>query len=70
MPGFHLHYLSDDRKRGGHLLNAVIKAGATVTVAEIHRVKVDLPYRDDFMAAEFSSDAEVSKAIEAAEKER
>ncbi|KAG1672488.1 hypothetical protein FOA52_002796 [Chlamydomonas sp. UWO 241] len=70
VPGFHLHYLSDDRKRGGHLLNTVIKAGATVTVAEIHRVKVDLPYRNDFMSADFSSDAEVSKDLELAENQR
>lgn len=35
VPGFHLHYLSGDRKRGGHLLNCLIKAGATITVQEV-----------------------------------
>eukprot|EP00955_Chlamydomonas_euryale_P062995 358524-Chlamydomonas_euryale.AAC.1 len=35
VPGFHLHYLSNDRQRGGHLLNCMIKAGATITVAEV-----------------------------------
>lgn len=97
VPGFHLHYLSGDRKRGGHLLNCVIKAGATITVQEvrrpyevsgtqsqarlpkpplsslalsvqIHRIKVDLPFRKDFMDSTF--DRDVSEEIEAAEKER
>ena len=33
--GFHLHFLFDDRQRGGHLLNCTVEAGATVTIQEV-----------------------------------
>eukprot|EP00798_Chlamydomonas_sp_ICE-L_P009650 gene9650-7566_t len=35
VPGFHLHYLSDDRTRGGHLLNCELTEGALITVQEM-----------------------------------
>lgn len=35
---------------------------------QIHRIKVDLPFRKDFMDSSF--DRDVSEEIEAAEKER
>ncbi|KAI8476035.1 MAG: alpha-acetolactate decarboxylase [Monoraphidium minutum] len=48
VPGFHLHYLSADRTRGGHVLQLSMAEG-TAQWIEIHRCIVDLPSNDAFM---------------------
>lgn len=49
VPGFHLHYLSADRQRGGHVLQLSLAPGAAAQWVEIHRCIVDLPSSDAFM---------------------
>ena len=42
MPGWHLHFLSDDRTKGGHVFDVSIKEG-TVRLDKINRVEIYLP---------------------------
>lgn len=42
MPGWHLHFLSEDRSKGGHVFNVVMKKG-TVRLDKISRIEIDLP---------------------------
>ena len=42
MPGWHLHFLSEDRTKGGHVFNVVMKKG-TVRLDKISRIEIDLP---------------------------
>lgn len=47
MPGWHIHFLSDDRKRGGHLLElAVTKASGKLE--SYARFEMDLPTNREF----------------------
>ena len=42
MPGWHLHFLSDDRTKGGHVFDVSIKEGI-VRLDKINRVEIYLP---------------------------
>ena len=42
MPGWHLHFLSEDRTKGGHVFNVILKQG-TVFLDKISRIEIDLP---------------------------
>ena len=42
MPGWHLHFLSEDRAKGGHVFNVIMKKG-TVRLDKISRIEIDLP---------------------------
>jgi acetolactate decarboxylase len=45
VPGYHLHFLSDDRSRGGHILNFEV-AAARCQVDPLHRFLLRLPESD------------------------
>lgn len=65
VPGLHLHFLSRDKKYGGHLLSCIprkVRAG----VQFLTRVEVSLPLSFDFLTCDFLRDTE--KDIEKAEK--
>ena len=62
VPGYHLHFITADRERGGHVLSA-IPAGVTVAVDDETEIRVELPRGVDLDAA--ASDA----AIDAVERE-
>lgn len=65
VPGYHFHFISDDRKSGGHVLDcAVIHATAELDVLE--NLKVMLPRDEAFLKADFTTHDK--KAIEAVEK--
>jgi acetolactate decarboxylase len=55
VPGYHFHFLSDDRQKGGHLLDCcasdVVIEGCSIT--EMH---VSLPETEDFLQADLSRD--------------
>ncbi len=55
MPGFHFHYLNDNKKLGGHLFDCKIKNGI-IEIAKIRNVEVVLPENDDFNKADLLSD--------------
>ncbi|MBP7461008.1 MAG: acetolactate decarboxylase [Candidatus Delongbacteria bacterium] len=46
VPGYHLHYLSDDRKKGGHVLDFTARH-LIIKLEPIHHFKLELP-RDSF----------------------
>ena len=42
MPGWHLHFVSEDKKWGGHVFNVVIKE-AKVRLDKLNRIEINLP---------------------------
>jgi acetolactate decarboxylase len=63
VPGYHLHFLSDDRKCGGHLLDC---AGENLRL-QIQRegaYQIALPETEDFLKADLRRDpaADLAKA--------
>ena len=63
--GFHVHYITDDRRGGGHVLDYRVLEGK-LEVAKISKLRIDLPQTEHFQQATLHSE-EMSKAIEAAE---
>jgi len=41
-PGWHLHFVSDDRKKGGHVFDLVMKRG-TVLMDKLNRIEIQFP---------------------------
>jgi acetolactate decarboxylase len=63
--GFHVHYITDDRQGGGHVLDYRLTEGR-VEVARISRLRIDLPRTEHFQRATLHSE-DLGRAIEAAE---
>ncbi|MDA8305902.1 MAG: acetolactate decarboxylase [Deltaproteobacteria bacterium] len=53
MPGFHLHFLTDDRSHGGHLIECAMRR-ARIGVQLISHLELDLPTTFDYLTAELS----------------
>ena len=64
MPGFHLHFLSDDRSRGGHVLEFVLSSGV-ITADHTAEFFLELPESTGFGEADLAKDQ--SEAIAQAE---
>lgn len=66
VPGYHLHFLTHDRKRGGHLLRLGMESGE-VRILQAHRFRILLPQRIvDFAEVDLSKDR--SDELEKVEK--
>jgi acetolactate decarboxylase len=65
VPGLHLHFLSKDRRRGGHLLSCRPR-GVTVEVQMIHALELSLPMTHDYLTRDFERD--VAADLDKAEK--
>lgn len=65
MPGWHLHFISDDRRHGGHVLG-LVSHQVDVQLQAIRRFEMALPDRGTFVGADLSKD--MSKEIHQAEK--
>jgi acetolactate decarboxylase len=65
-PGYHLHFISDDRRRGGHLLSCAVES-ARIGMQHIPLLEVALPVTFDYLTADLSRD--VSKDLRKAEQE-
>ena len=65
--GYHLHFISADRKSGGHILSGEIKAGK-VQVARVREFKMLLPNSAAFQNAALNKD--YSKELNAVEKSK
>jgi acetolactate decarboxylase len=50
MPGFHLHFLTSDRKRGGHLHECSVKK-ATIGLQLVPRLTLNMPKTLDYLTA-------------------
>jgi acetolactate decarboxylase len=63
VPGYHFHFLSSDRREGGHLLEIAF-ATAEVRAEELADFHLALPENRDFLEADLSKDisAELNKA--------
>jgi len=57
VPGLHLHFLSADRSRGGHLLECVPREGR-VGIQFIHTLELSLPMSLDYLTLDFQRDVE------------
>lgn len=55
VPGYHLHFISDDRQRGGHILDFTAATG-TVHLDTCNRFTMVLTDREAFAAADLSRD--------------
>ena len=55
-PGYHLHFISDDRQVAGHMLECSIQSG-TIEIDYQDQVTVRLPQTAAFMEADFSTNA-------------
>ncbi len=64
VPGVHLHFLSEDRTFGGHLLECRA-VRLRIGVQILRRLKMDLPATLEYMTADFKSDK--AKALAKAE---
>jgi acetolactate decarboxylase len=63
VPGLHLHFLSEDLQRGGHLLSCEPRQ-VRADVQILHRVEVALPISLDYLTWDFRRDVDqdLSKA--------
>ncbi|MDT8357898.1 MAG: acetolactate decarboxylase [Methanomicrobiaceae archaeon] len=66
VPGFHLHYLSDDLQKGGHILDLVVPAGATVEYDITPEFTMLLPTSGPFTGVDLSQD--LTEELERIEK--
>ncbi len=66
--GYHLHFIDDDRLRGGHVLDLVLERG-TVRADRDADLHVELPDTPQFLAADLTG-RNVAAEVEAAEKAR
>jgi acetolactate decarboxylase len=55
VPGYHFHFLSADRKRGGHLLECKA-ADVAIAGCAMHEMHVSLPETAEFLKANLSRD--------------
>ena len=53
--GYHEHFITDDRKGGGHLLDYQLDSGV-LTFGEIHKLMIDLPADSAFLNANLHPD--------------
>jgi acetolactate decarboxylase len=54
--GYHLHYLSDDHKTGGHILDMIVPSGTTVGYDITPGFTMTLPTSGDFTGIDLSQD--------------
>jgi acetolactate decarboxylase len=55
IPGYHLHYISDDHSKGGHVLDFTGPDGTlTVSADQISEIVISLPTTGDFIGANLS----------------
>jgi acetolactate decarboxylase len=55
VPGYHIHYLSDDRTQGGHLLQ-IATGRVRLRVQELEDFHIALPETEEFLKADLSRD--------------
>jgi acetolactate decarboxylase len=65
-PGYHLHFISDDRRRGGHLLSCAVTS-ARIGMQHIPLLEVALPVTLDYLTADLNRDT--GKDLAKAEQE-
>lgn len=61
VPGYHFHFITEDRKGGGHVLDWKIR-GAEIKVAEIYNFKMELPHNHEFYKIDLAKDRKAELA--------
>jgi acetolactate decarboxylase len=64
-PGFHLHFLADDRRHGGHLMECTLRQ-ARIGIQHVPRLEVGLPVTLDYLTVDLTRDTATD--LEKAEK--
>jgi acetolactate decarboxylase len=67
VPGYHLHFLSQDGTKGGHILGFELVTG-TAQVDELDRFVLQLPGTDDFANVDLARDRQ--RDLAGVEKEK
>lgn len=67
VPGYHLHFLSDNRDTGGHLLACKTRS-VRIAIQHLPNLEVGLPVSLDYLTAEFTRN--LKDDLEEAENER
>jgi acetolactate decarboxylase len=55
VPGYHMHFITDDRKAGGHLLDCQLQKGR-LSAEHTSNFHMELPIEGDFLKADLSKD--------------
>ena len=55
VPGYHLHFLSDDKTKGGHLLDCACSS-VVIKIQSIDQLTLDLPHSIDYLTAKLEGD--------------
>jgi acetolactate decarboxylase len=67
--GYHFHFLSDDKKAGGHIID-LLTNGITIEIDQLDSFLVDIPQTKDFDNFDFSKDRrEEVKKVENGKKD-
>lgn len=61
MPGWHLHFLSEDRRRGGHLLDVSVEIGAG-RFESYHELELVVPTSETFAGEDLTQDLSAATA--------
>lgn len=64
-PGYHMHFLTEDRLHGGHLIECVLKT-AHIGIQHVPKLDVGLPVTLDFLTADLTRD--IGDDLDKAEK--
>ena len=64
-PGYHMHFLTEDRRHGGHLIECGLKK-ARISIQHVPKLDVGLPITLDFLTANLTRD--IGKDLDKAEK--
>jgi acetolactate decarboxylase len=64
-PGYHLHFLTEDRRHGGHLIECSLKK-VRIGIQHVPKLEVGLPVTLDFLTADLTRD--IGKDLDKAEK--
>ncbi len=64
-PGYHLHFLTEDRRHGGHLIDCALKE-ARISIQHVPKLDLGLPITLDFLTANLTRD--IGKDLDKAEK--
>lgn len=65
VPGFHFHFITKDRRQGGHLLECDLSRGK-LSIQICNRLVLNLPMTLDYLSVDFNRDAK--KDLEKAER--
>ena len=64
-PGYHMHFLTEDRRHGGHLIECTLKK-VRIGIQHVPKLDLGLPITLDFLTADLTRD--IAKDLDKAEK--